>query len=121
MCYFLFMATKAAKAKKTPLKKEPSVVEEALVQSVGIRELRQNASRVLDLVKSGEKIIVTERGKPIAEIVPIKRDKVQELMDLGAITPALRPFNPDVWYRSEGPFYPNALEQFLKERHEARY
>ena len=121
MCYFLSMATKAAKAKKIPLKKEPSVVEEVLMQSVGIRELRQNASRVLDLVKSGEKITVTERGKPIAEIVPIKKDKLQILMERGAVTPALRPFDPEVWSRSDGPIYPGALEEFLKERHEAKY
>lgn len=38
-----------------------------------MRELRQNASRFLALVKSGERIGVTERGKLVAYLVPAER------------------------------------------------
>ena len=112
---------KATTVKKPAAKKSESIVEETLQTSVGIRELRQQASRVLDLVKKGEVIIVTERGRPIAEIVPIKKSKLQILLDQGAITHAKEPFDPAVWNRTEGPMYPNAVEEFLKERYEARY
>ena len=116
------MTTKSkATSKKAAAKKNASVVEDALHTSVGIRELRQQASRVLDLVKKGEVIIVTERGTPIAEIVPIKKTKLQILLEQGAITHAKEPFNPDLWNRTDGPMYPEALEEFLKERREARY
>jgi prevent-host-death family protein len=38
--------------------------------SVGVRELRQNLSRYLDRVKAGESLVVTERGREIARLVP---------------------------------------------------
>jgi prevent-host-death family protein len=39
--------------------------------TIGVRELRQQASRWLTRVKAGERIIVTERGRPVAELVPV--------------------------------------------------
>jgi len=36
--------------------------------SVGVRELRQNASVILRRVAAGESIIVTDRGRPVARI-----------------------------------------------------
>jgi prevent-host-death family protein len=40
------------------------------VRTIGVRELRQNASRYLALVKAGERVAVTERGELIAYLVP---------------------------------------------------
>ncbi|MEO8602146.1 MAG: type II toxin-antitoxin system prevent-host-death family antitoxin [bacterium] len=40
--------------------------------SAAIAELKAQLSRFLSRVKSGEEILVTERGKPIARIVPIR-------------------------------------------------
>jgi prevent-host-death family protein len=37
---------------------------------IGVRELRQNASRYLERVSAGETIEVTDRGRPIARLVP---------------------------------------------------
>jgi prevent-host-death family protein len=33
------------------------------METIGVRELRQNASRYLRLVKAGERVAVTERGE----------------------------------------------------------
>jgi prevent-host-death family protein len=41
--------------------------------SIGIRELRQNASRYLRLVRAGQTITLTDRGEPFAEIHPVKQ------------------------------------------------
>lgn len=38
--------------------------------SIGARELRQNASRYLRLVQAGETVQVTDRGRPVAHLVP---------------------------------------------------
>jgi prevent-host-death family protein len=38
--------------------------------SVGVRELRQNLSKYLDRVKAGEALVVTERGRRVARLVP---------------------------------------------------
>ncbi len=37
--------------------------------SAGIKEVKNNLSRLLTKVKAGEEILITDRGKPIARIV----------------------------------------------------
>lgn len=39
-------------------------------QSIGIRQLKAELSQLLRRVEAGEQIIVTDRGAPIARIVP---------------------------------------------------
>ena len=40
------------------------------MERIGVRQLRQNASRYLERVKAGETVEVTERGRLIALLVP---------------------------------------------------
>lgn len=40
------------------------------MSQVGVRELKNRLSRYLKRVQSGEEIIVTERGRSVARIVP---------------------------------------------------
>jgi prevent-host-death family protein len=59
------------------------------MQSIGIRELRQNASRYLREVERGETIEVTDRGRPVARLVPVPKKKGYEaLRAAGRIKPA---------------------------------
>ena len=44
------------------------------MKRVGIRELRQNATRVLRGVAAGEVVEVTDRGRAVARIVPLHED-----------------------------------------------
>ncbi len=57
------------------------------MRTVGIRKLKENLSRYLNEVKSGERIVVTDRRKEVALIVPIgigrEEDKVLELIRKG--------------------------------------
>jgi prevent-host-death family protein len=39
-------------------------------ETVGVRELRQNLSKYLDRVKDGEALVVTERGRQVARLIP---------------------------------------------------
>ena len=39
-------------------------------RTVGVAELRQNLSRYLREVKRGERLLVTERNRPVAELGP---------------------------------------------------
>jgi prevent-host-death family protein len=41
------------------------------MQRIGVRELRQHASRYLALVARGERVEVTDRGRPVAMLVPL--------------------------------------------------
>jgi prevent-host-death family protein len=40
--------------------------------TIGIRELRRDASRWLGRVRAGEVVTVTDRGRPVAKIVPVE-------------------------------------------------
>ena len=41
------------------------------MRAIGIRELRQHASRYLRDVERGETLEVTDRGRPVARLVPV--------------------------------------------------
>ncbi|OGL08409.1 MAG: hypothetical protein A3F92_12070 [Candidatus Rokubacteria bacterium RIFCSPLOWO2_12_FULL_71_22] len=40
------------------------------MRTAGVREARQNLSALLDEVKKGREIVITERGRPVAKLVP---------------------------------------------------
>jgi prevent-host-death family protein len=60
------------------------------MKRVGVRELKQNASEVLRRVKEGEAFEVTERGTPVALLVPlpISDSIVDRLVAAGRARPA---------------------------------
>ena len=37
---------------------------------VGVRDLRNHTARIIDAVRAGERVTLTVRGEPIADIVP---------------------------------------------------
>lgn len=40
--------------------------------SIGIRELRQHASKYIRRAQAGETVIITDRGQPVAQRVAVK-------------------------------------------------
>jgi prevent-host-death family protein len=40
------------------------------MRKAGIREARQNISELIDFVRKGREILITDRGKPVARLVP---------------------------------------------------
>ena len=62
-----------------------------MAATVGIRALKQNASEVVGRVAAGESITVTDRGRPVARIVPLGASPAQELVAAGLARPPLRP------------------------------
>ncbi|MCV7023637.1 type II toxin-antitoxin system prevent-host-death family antitoxin [Mycolicibacterium novocastrense] len=62
------------------------------MQRIGVRELRQYATRYLERVSAGEIIEVTNQGRPVARLMPIATDPAWvELINAGEVTPAQRP------------------------------
>jgi prevent-host-death family protein len=57
------------------------------MERIGVRELRQHASRYLARVASGETLEVTDRGRPVAMLVPISGDDWQRLLASGRVVP----------------------------------
>jgi prevent-host-death family protein len=55
------------------------------MERIGVRELRQHASRYLVRVATGETIEVTDRGRPVALLVPTREDPWQDLVAKGQV------------------------------------
>ena len=56
------------------------------MEAIGVRELRQHASRYLQRVRQGETLEVTDRGRPVARLVPIGSDVWTDMVASGRIT-----------------------------------
>ncbi len=61
-------------------------------QRIGVRELRQNASHYLRRAAAGERFTVTDRGTPVAQLVPpAASNTVDVMIDRGELLPPERP------------------------------
>lgn len=58
------------------------------MSEVGIRALKQNASAVIARAAQGESLEVTDRGRPVARIVPLRASRFEELLTEGRLRPA---------------------------------
>ncbi len=63
-----------------------------MASEVGIRELRADLSRWVKRVHAGEEVVVTDRGVPVARLVPAGERKLDRLVAEGRVTPAPRPW-----------------------------
>lgn len=48
---------------------------------VGVRELKNRLSRYLKRVQEGEEIVVTDRGRSVAKIVPAKHSMLRRALE----------------------------------------
>lgn len=56
---------------------------------IGIRELRDHLSGYIDRVRNGEEVVVTDRGRAVARVVPIDGERaLDRLVGEGRVTPA---------------------------------
>lgn len=65
---------------------------------VGIRELKARLSHYVKAARGGDRVVITERGKPVAilvsansEFAPNLPPRLQALVEEGRLTPATRP------------------------------
>lgn len=55
----------------------------------GVRDLRDHLSRYLERVRAGEELTVTDRGRPIARLIPVDGPHTfDRLVAEGLVTPA---------------------------------
>ncbi len=60
------------------------------IETIGVRELRRDASRWLARVRAGEAFLITERGRPVARLSPVPEPVGYEaLLTAGRIAPGL--------------------------------
>lgn len=87
--------------------------------TVGIGELRQNLSKYLRRVEQGERLVVTDRNRPVAELGPLRGGgTLQRLIAEGKVIPPSHPL-PDITpieLIGEGMTLTEALEEIRGER-----
>jgi prevent-host-death family protein len=123
------MATKPTQKRKSVVapararKAKKSIVEVKIEEElrVGIRELRQDASRIIDLVKSGQSFLITEHGRPVAKLNPLQGPTLEDLIELGVITPATRKYDPAIDRPLSNPGNIDLVAALLADRAAARY
>ncbi len=54
------------------------------MRTAGVREARQNLSALLDEVRKGREVVITERGRPVAKLVPPDRTRGKGVPNLAA-------------------------------------
>ena len=68
--------------------------------TVGIRELKAQLARYVRHVKAGGIVTITERGKPIGQIIPVKAsrdERIQKMIEAGLASWSgrrLKPYKP---------------------------
>ncbi|MCI0635810.1 MAG: type II toxin-antitoxin system prevent-host-death family antitoxin [Actinobacteria bacterium] len=59
---------------------------------VGVRELRNNLSQYLERVQAGDEVLVTDRGRAIARVLPLSGERtLDRLIAEGVVTRAKQP------------------------------
>lgn len=71
------------------------------MKTAAVSKLKATLSKYLSSVKAGEEVIVTERGRPVARIVPYTRSgptpaELDEMVRAGLIRLPLRPWSGDL-------------------------
>lgn len=91
-----------------------------MTDRIGIRELRQHASRYVDRVAAGERFEVTNRGRLVAMLVPVEHDPLARLEASGQLRRATREVVdlPDAAPPKTG--HPTATDALLADREDER-
>jgi prevent-host-death family protein len=62
------------------------------MRRAGIREARQDFTSLLEDVRNGREVVITEHGRPVARLVPVMPRK--PFPDLAAVRRTTRPVEP---------------------------
>ena len=69
-----------------------------LVQTIGLRELNQNPSRAVARVRAGSSLLVTDRGRPVLQMIPAddRPATLDQMIASGEISAPAESGMPDV-------------------------
>lgn len=89
---------------------------------MGLREANQQFSKAVNAVKGGEEVILTDRGRPIAVMKPLKRSRggeamIRQLEATGLLRAAARPQPLPPW--TPRPLKGAPLSETLREERDA--
>ena len=97
------------------------------MKTAGVAELKSRLSRYLDEVRAGEELVITDRGVPIARVVPLEgasgvEGRRRRLIRAGLLQPSRRRIPAGFFGRPAGPASAggSVLEALIQERREGR-
>jgi len=95
------------------------------MRSVNISNLKAKLSAHIQLVRAGHEVLVCDRNKPVARIVPVRPVDLSEqeraLVARGALTPPLKRRPASVsWPRPPGNISDKVMERVWREERESR-
>jgi prevent-host-death family protein len=95
------------------------------MRTVNISDLKARLSAHIQLVRDGEEVLVCDRNKPVARIVPCLLDdqpeRERQLIARGVLTPPLRKRGASVsWPEPPGKVPDEVMEQIWREERENR-
>jgi prevent-host-death family protein len=72
--------------------------------TTSISELKARLSAFLDIVRDGDEVLVTDRGRPVARLVPVRGDEQEDgqrelLIRSGRLRAPTATLAPDFWTR----------------------
>lgn len=94
--------------------------------TTSISDLKARLSAFLDIVRQGEEVVVTDRGRPIARLSPIRGTELEEsrreaLLRSGRLRAPSAPLPADFWKRRRPvDAHGRSLAALLEERGEGR-
>ena len=95
------------------------------MRTVNISDLKAQLSAHIQLVRDGEEVLVCDRNKPVARIVPCRlegySEQEQRLVARGVLTPPLNKRPASVsWPEPPGNVPDKVMEQVWREERESR-
>jgi prevent-host-death family protein len=91
------------------------------MSQVGVRALKQNASAVVAEAAAGGEVTITDRGRPVAQLVPIASGRLNELLAAGRARPAKRSMSTLPAPSRRKPGRPSLSEALAEMRDAERY
>lgn len=84
---------------------------------VGVRELRSQLSRWIGHARQGREILITDRGRPVARLVPVEGESaIEQLIALGIATPPASTRRDDLTPPTVRPRGGSVTELLLEQR-----
>lgn len=62
------------------------------MRTAGVREARQRLTELLDIVRKGREVVITDRGRPVARLAPVEPRR--PFPDLAKVRRAFRGQDP---------------------------
>ncbi len=105
---------------RRPATRAEAITQTAARARIGIRELRQHASVYVDLAEKGYTVDITNRGRLVAQLIPVREpgSPLERLIAAGILEPAeegggLAGIDP---YPGQGPGQPSASDVLGQQR-----